>query len=122
MVLGTNLANLDKDKVATVTNKAVIAVNQDGMGTSASYIAEASVEKTSQVWSGPLEDGTVVVLLFNETPAPQSLSVDLTLLGVDSAAIVLDLWTNKSWTAENGSISIADVEPWDTRILKVSQI
>ncbi|KAK0461995.1 alpha-galactosidase/alpha-n-acetylgalactosaminidase [Desarmillaria tabescens] len=122
LVLGTDLSRLSSDKLDIVKNKDVIAVNQDALGKAAAYIKAASQENVRQVWSGPLANGDAVVLIFNETPTPQNISVDVSLideLSIGDRLAIKDLWTGETWSS-SGIISADDVDAWDTRIFRVA--
>lgn len=118
LILGANLGKLSNESVAVITNKDVIAINQDPLGTAVNYIDDASADGSIQVWAGNLADGNVV-LLFNEKSYPQSASVSFNSLGLGlkGGQNVQELWSGKNW----GRVSVVNttLEAYQTLVFKL---
>ena len=85
LLLGTDLTNMSAATLATITNKAAIAVNKDGL-------AEQGLLRTNtwqpgnkhspssahgyQVWSGALSKGGAAAVLANLETTPQAITLD----------------------------------------------
>jgi hypothetical protein len=96
LLVGADLTKLSEATLATLTNSAVIAVDQDALGLQAVKVAEPGTGL--EVWSKPLvAPGQRAALLLNRTGAAAAITVkwsDLGLLG-SSSAHVTDLWAGK---------------------------
>jgi hypothetical protein len=96
LLVGADLTGLSDATLATLTNAAVIAIDQDALGLQAVKVAE--VGKGLEVWSKPLsKPGERAVLLLNRTSEAAQISVsraDLALLD-SSAASVINIWSGK---------------------------
>jgi alpha-galactosidase len=65
LIIGADVTALDQSPLDILLNKKIIAINQDDLGTAASYLPTVSVGNGIQVWAGPLSRGRQVVLAFN---------------------------------------------------------
>jgi len=73
LILGNDLRTMSKETLATLTNKEVIAIDQDTLGIQGlRYRQENGVE----VWFKPLSDGAWAMCLFNRTKEPRQYTVD----------------------------------------------
>jgi hypothetical protein len=109
LLVGADLAKLSPETLATLTNKAVLAVDQDPLGLQAVKVAEP--EKGVQVWSKFLMDGGArAVLLLNRTTTDTEVKLTAADLGLSdhSPAAVKDLWSGKDLGSSTG--------PWPTRV------
>jgi hypothetical protein len=116
---GADLTKLTGDSLATLTNPAVVAIDQDALGLQAAKVAEAG--PGLEVWAKPLaKPGERAVLLLNRTAAATPISVRFGDLGLidSSAATVEDLWAGKDLGALTASYS-ATVPAGDAVLLLV---
>lgn len=91
-ILGTDLTHLDPTDLGYLKNRAVLAVDQDAID--ASRISNTS---TSQIFTKTEKSGDVIVGLFNTSGSTETVSADVSSLGLSSGTYKLDnLWTNKS--------------------------
>ena len=60
LLIGCDLRSIDSEALRILTNKEVIAVNQDKLGVQGS---KRKSDGTLEVWAGPLDGGAVVVVL-----------------------------------------------------------
>ena len=96
LLVGADLTKLSDATRATLTNPAVIAIDQDALGLQAVKVSEPA--KGLEVWSKPLsKPGERAVLLFNRTGSAASIVVNWSDLGLlkSSSTTVKDLWTGK---------------------------
>lgn len=68
LILGCDLTKISASSLAIITNKAVIAINQDSLGKAATYFQPAGqpAPVTGQLypyWAGPISDGVVIGLV-----------------------------------------------------------
>lgn len=118
LLLGTNLASLTNETLNIITNRNVIAVNQDLLMKS----IERNVKDDHlgyQLWSGPLHDGSTVVLVLNAKLTSNTIMVNLqkTICIKSDRYIVHDLWTDE--ISLRSSMFLKVVEPSDTFMAKI---
>jgi alpha-galactosidase len=94
LMAGNDLNAMPEDVRGILTNKEVIAVDQDALGRQASRVRK---DGDLEVWARPLEGGGRAVVLFNRGKDEQSLSVAWEDLGYPGhfKAAVRDLWQHK---------------------------
>src|SRR5262249_390491 len=88
--------------VEILTNREVIAVDQDPAGKQGYRIAQ---EGPFEVWMRPMSDGTKVVGLFNRQRTAEQMIVSFSHLGIRGAAVVRDLWLKSDRGAFKDSYS-----------------
>jgi hypothetical protein len=102
LLLGTDLTRLDPADLALLKNRAVIAVDQDGVA--ARRVIDQGGE---QVFVKRDPGGTWYVGVFNtSTSASRSFTVPLGRLGISGAVRVTDLWTGRSPGVVRGSYTV----------------
>jgi hypothetical protein len=117
LLVGADLAKLSPETLATLTNPAVLAIDQDALGLQAVKVSEP--EKGLQVWAKPLSAaGTRAVLLLNRTTTPSNFTVSLKDVGLGDSAIAQDLWSGKDLGAVQGSYA-SQVPPSEAVLLLV---
>ncbi|HEU5342058.1 glycoside hydrolase family 27 protein [Edaphobacter sp.] len=98
LLAGNDLATMTPETLAILTNRDVIAVDQDKLGKQGDRIdADGAVE----IWAKPLADGSKAVGIFNRQTTPQTAHVDFGRAGFTGAVKARDLWLHK----DLGSIS-----------------
>lgn len=92
LLAGNDLANMPPETVALLTNKEVVAVDQDSLGKQGDRVyTEGPVE----VWSKPLSGGALAVGIFNRHQKMLMAHVDFTKLGFIGNVQARDLWEHK---------------------------
>ncbi len=93
LLLGCDLADLDEFTLNLLTNDEVLAINYDSSGNQ----GELTHKKNNcEIWSKPLDDGSVAVGLFNRNETETTIKLDPQLIGKNSNSKVRDLWRQKS--------------------------
>jgi alpha-galactosidase len=94
LIAGNDLRNMHPEIHDILTNKEVIAVDQDALGHEGERVANNG---DAQVWARQLKDGSRAVVLLNGGGAQQQVSVSWEDLGYpsDISASVRDLWQHK---------------------------
>ncbi|ELU39906.1 alpha-galactosidase 5 precursor [Rhizoctonia solani AG-1 IA] len=118
LLIGTNLATISSDALAILKNPRLLAVNQDSLGKSIGLQRRYAGDK--DVWSGPLADGSTVVIVINWQNSARSLSFNLADIGASSANVI-DLWTGSNLGKLNGSYT-ANIAAHGSFALKLSSI
>ncbi|GAA0485902.1 hypothetical protein Ade02nite_09520 [Paractinoplanes deccanensis] len=111
---GDDLTKLDPYGLKLLTNREVIALNQQGRP--ARPVTPAG---TSQVWGVRNKDGSYTVALFNMGAFPATVSAQWTSLGFSGRADVRDVWAGKPVGVRDGGIS-ATVPSHGTKLYKVT--
>ena len=117
LILGTNLVNASSTTLSIVSNKAVIAVDQDSLGKQGT---EVSSSGGLDVLAKPLANGDVSVALFNENSSAATISTTASAIGKtgSSSYTLTNLWTGGTSTT-SGTIS-ASVPADSTVMYRVS--
>ncbi|KAJ3407166.1 hypothetical protein HDV05_005564, partial [Chytridiales sp. JEL 0842] len=102
LLLGNDIRHMEKKYFDMVTNKEVIAINQDPLGVSASLMSRT---KDIDIWAGPLANGDRVVVVLNQGAKSESVEVPVGILGDGVAGEsefkvnVRDIWAKKNFEA-----------------------
>jgi alpha-galactosidase len=96
LLAGNDLSTMTPETVALLTNRGVIAVDQDAAGIQGDRV---SAEGPIEIWVKPLADGSKAVGVFNRHPGPLVAHVDLQALGLRAGAQVKDLWLDREMDA-----------------------
>jgi alpha-galactosidase len=101
LMLGADLTNLDSGDKALLENKAVIAIDQDGIP------ADRAVDSgNEQVFDKRQQNGTWDIGVFNtDTSAGHTFSVPLAQLGLTGSANITDLWSGDSLGTSTGTFT-----------------
>jgi len=129
LIAGNDLRNMSPATKEILTNKEVIAVNQDSLGIQAfKYFAKDSVE----TWLKPLKDGAWAVTFLNRksTPQPIDFNWQNEIINDDFSKETLDakktnykvrnVWTKKE-TGDTKKPLKAVVPPHDVLMLRLSK-
>ena len=89
LLIGCDMTRIDSFTLSLLTNDEVLAIDQDPLGKGAWRVASGN---EFEVYSKPLEDGTMAVGLFNLGEEEQTVSVRWQDLGCTGRQPVRDLW------------------------------
>jgi len=106
LMAGNDIRNMSADIHDILTNKEVIAIDQDPLGHEGRRVKRAD---GLEVWARQLADGGRVVALLNRTAAEANITVSWTDLGYPDhvPAKVRDLWAHKDLGEKTGNFSAA---------------
>ena len=104
LMAGNDLRNMTNEVKEILTNREVIAVDQDSLGMQGRRVKRYG---DREVWAKQLADGGRAVVLFNRGPKSQEISVSWTEIGYPQhvAAQVRDLWAHKDLGKLTGKFS-----------------
>jgi alpha-galactosidase len=91
LIAGNDLRNMSPQTKEILTNKEVIAVDQDELGSAGDRLSK---EGDAEVWAKPLADGSYAVALFNRGVVDIQVSVRWANLEINSKPRVRDLWAH----------------------------
>jgi len=104
LIAGNDVIHMSASSKEILTNKEVIAIDQDPLGRAGSRVMKTG---DLEVWSRQLADGSKAVALLNKGAAPATIAALWTDIGYpsDLAASVRDLWAHKDMGKVKGSYS-----------------
>jgi len=92
LLAGNDLSAMSPDTLAILTNRDVIAIDQDPAGHQGDRV---KAEGPLETWAKPLSGGRTAVGLFNLSDLPAYMEVNFADLGVTGAAEARDIWAAK---------------------------
>lgn len=96
LLAGNDLTHMTPETVALLTNRDVIAIDQDPLGKEGDRV---SAEGPIEVWLRPLTEGGAAIGVFNRHPGPLTTTVDLRKFGFGPGAKVKNVWDAKEMPA-----------------------
>ena len=117
LLAGNDLSKMTPETVALLTNKDVIAVDQDPAGKQGDRVwAQGPIE----VWSRTLADGSKAVGIFNRHPSALPAEVDFHKLGFAGPVKARDIWEKKDMGTISGPMAVK-IPGHGVLFLRVSQ-
>ncbi len=117
LLAGNDLRAMSPSTKETLTNREVIAVDQDALGVQGHKVRDDGAE---EVWARPLAGGAMAVILFNRGDAPVRIQVGWTELGWPARGVaVRDLWQKRDMGSWPASYS-AEVAPHGVVMLRLN--
>ena len=92
LLAGNDLSSMTPETLGILTNRELIAIDQDAKGVQGRRIAQ---EGPLEVWAKSLADGSVAVGLFNRGESANPITLSFKEIGVQGLAKVRDLWKGK---------------------------
>ncbi|MGB7281672.1 MAG: glycoside hydrolase family 27 protein [Candidatus Acidiferrum sp.] len=92
LLAGNDLTTMKPETIAILTNREVIAIDQDHLGKQADRVY---AEGTEEIWARPLADGSKAVGIFNRFDWPQAIEISFRQLGYKGSVEARDIWAAK---------------------------
>ncbi|MCU1225177.1 MAG: Alpha-galactosidase [Edaphobacter sp.] len=92
LLAGNDLSTMTPETIALLTNRDVIAVDQDSLGKQGDRV---SAEGPIEIWTRSLADGSKAVGVFNRHPSALTTRVDFSKLGFTRPVKAKDIWQSK---------------------------
>lgn len=92
LLAGNDLSKMSRETLSILTNRDVIAVDQDPLGKQGERIAAS---KATEIWMKPLKGGAVAIGLFNRGGTENSVTLRLTDAGLHKPVKAHDLWVGR---------------------------
>ncbi|UJR16142.1 hypothetical protein I4U23_003053 [Adineta vaga] len=124
LLIGCDVRNISKETLELLTNPEVIAVNQDSLGIQGKKVHIDPYNDT-EVWAGPLADGSKAVVAFNRgNDVSRTIVVSFSDLGwkTTSQVKVRDLWAQKDLGEFQGNYTASNIESHGAQMLKMTLI
>jgi len=117
LMISDNMLTISRASLAAVSNKQVIAIDQDPAGIQGTLVSWSA---NGEVWRKPLVDGGYAVALLNVGTTPMTISTTASAVGLTAAHsyTVTNVWTNHHSTSA-GNLG-AQVPGDSTVLLRVS--
>jgi alpha-galactosidase len=117
LMISDDLRTMSKSALATVSNKQVIAIDQDPGGQQGVWVSFAG---NGEVWAKPMLNNNVAIAFLNRGSTAVSLLTTETLVGLPAASTykVTNVWGGQHSTS-NGTFS-AQVPAYSTVLLRVA--
>ncbi|KAL8041688.1 hypothetical protein ABFX02_09G000300 [Erythranthe guttata] len=118
LIIGCDIRSMDKTTLALLSNKEVIAVNQDKLGIQGKKIKK---DGDLEVWGGALSENRVALVLWNRGSSQATITAYWSDLGLNSTTVAdaRDLWAHSTQTSVQGQIS-ATVASHDCKMYVLS--
>lgn len=104
LIAGNDLRSMTPETHDLLTNKEVIAVDQDPLGIQGHRVMK---DGDSEIWSKQMSDGSRSVVLLNRGTAASKITLNWTDIGYPEAltASVRDLWAHQDLGKQKGTFS-----------------
>ena len=106
LIISTDVTNMSQATLGILSQKEVIAINQDSLGISGRLVEERPPDPSLlQVWAGPLSGGRVACVLWNRGNTTMEFIgrfVDMQMFG---KASVRDIWAGKELGVLDGQVT-----------------
>jgi alpha-galactosidase len=116
LLAGNDLRSMSGATKETLTNREVIAVDQDALGIQGRKVRDDGAE---EVWAKPLSGGAIAVILLNRGDAPVRIRFEWTELGWPARPVaVRDVWLKREMGSFRDGYS-AEVAPHGVVMLRL---
>src|SRR5881296_3134433 len=105
LLAGNDLRNMSPEILAILTNREVIAVDQDKDGKQGKQVWKSGDQ---EIWIRSLSGGAQAVAFFNRATEPAKINVPWTDIGISGKKRLRDLWLhqNVEWTGPEYSLTV----------------
>ncbi|XP_010252089.1 PREDICTED: alpha-galactosidase 3 isoform X1 [Nelumbo nucifera] len=97
LLIGCDVRNMTAETLEILSNKEVIAVNQDPLGVQGRKVYAEGKDNCKQVWAGPLSGNRLVVAFWNRCSKAVTITAKWEALGLDPtiSVSVRDIWKHE---------------------------
>jgi alpha-galactosidase len=117
LLAGNDLTKMDATTLDLLTNKEVIALDQDPLGKQGYRVAQ---EGPLEIWMKPMKDGTIAVGMFNRMDTPSPITLHFSDIGLQGSARLRDLWKHKD-LGPSTDVFKQTIAPHGVMLLKVTK-
>lgn len=117
LIAGNDLSHMSQQTLSILTNREVIAVDQDPLGRQGNRAFAAGA---TEIWTRPLDHGALAAGLFNRDTVAHPVTLDLHSIHFPPNAKLRDLWAHRDVSPAHGSYTVT-VPPHGVVMLKVSR-
>jgi alpha-galactosidase len=118
LMAGNDLSTMNAATAAILTNREVIAIDQDPLGIEAHRALKLA---DTEVWVRQLEGGSQAVAVLNRSTEARSVRLDWSVLNLPSYTLldIRDLWQARDLPQASGSLNV-EVKPHAVVLWKVT--
>ncbi|KAJ4972023.1 hypothetical protein NE237_005122 [Protea cynaroides] len=118
LLVGCDVRNMTAETMEILSNKEVIAVNQDPLGVQGRKVSVEGEDNCDQVWAGPLSGNRLVVALWNRCSKAVTITAKWEVLGLNQtiAVSVRDLWKHEDLSGNVVALFSSTVESHDCQM------
>jgi alpha-galactosidase len=118
LIAGNDLSTMSRVTAAILTNREVIAVDQDALGIEGRRAVKSA---DTEIWVKPLVGGSQAVVLLNRSAGSRTIRLDWSALSLPTyvTVAVRNLWSGMDEPHATGSLT-ANVAPHAVVMLKVT--
>ncbi|MDD4124638.1 MAG: glycoside hydrolase family 27 protein, partial [Eubacteriales bacterium] len=120
LLIGCDVGSISDDALSVLSNKEIIALNQDEACLSAVMVYE-NIESGYEIWVkslGTQNDGCKAVAVLNKSDSDLTLDLDFSSIGINGVSAARDLWEHRDIPVINGTLTIS-VPAHGTDVYKV---
>jgi alpha-galactosidase len=105
LLAGNDLRSMSPEILAILTNREVIAVNQDKLGKQGKQVWKSGDQ---EAWTRSLSAGAQAVAIFNRATEPAKITVKWADLGISGKWKMRDLWLHQNieWPGAEYSVTV----------------
>ncbi len=103
LIMGHDLRATTPAALALLSNRAVLAVDQDRLGRQGRAVRR---DGNGEVWTRPLADGSFAVALFNRGPVGAQITIRPLDVGLTRFAVIRDLWADRTVAASARAFAV----------------
>jgi len=115
LLAGNDLSAMTPETLSILTNRDVIAIDQDALGRQGDRVA---AEGPLEVWARPLANGDKAIAIFNRWTMPLTMTFDLKAAGVERPVELYDIWAKKDLGEHKGMYTTSVVPPHGVILLR----
>src|SRR5208282_2874497 len=104
LLAGNDLSKMPPETSAILTNKEVIAIDQDPLGKQGDRVSAVG---PVEIWAKPLQGGDTAIGLFNRDDTSLPVTLKLSDAGFSSGAKGRDIWAAKDLGRLNDSYTVS---------------
>ncbi|KAI5405250.1 Alpha-galactosidase 3 [Lathyrus oleraceus] len=118
LLIGCDVRNMTAETLEILSNKEVIAINQDSLGVQGRKVQVAGIDGCAQVWAGPLSGNRLAIALWNRCSKVATITASWASVGLESGihVSVRDLWQHKVIKGDAVSSFSAQVDSHDAHL------
>jgi alpha-galactosidase len=117
LIAGNDLRAMSPEIRSVLTNRELIAVNQDPLGKQAIRVFKTS---SGEIWKKPMDDGSTVIGIYNRDAKPATMNFTWQQAGLErTPKRVRDLWKASDEPARGGKPMSLAIAGHGTVVLRV---
>jgi alpha-galactosidase len=119
LITGNDLRSMTPEIIEVLTNKELIAIDQDPLGRQGRRIRD---DGDPEVWKKELSDNKVAVALLNKSNNPLDISVSCVELGVSGKLKIRDLWAHSDLGDFTNSFTGKNIPAHGTMVILLQEL